>query len=182
MTLNKEQNLLNIKIQTDRLSLLPIEMKYVPDIFREFTSEITTYMSPTPPANISETEDFITSSAEGLKSGNNLQLVILDRETQEFLGCAGLHEVDGDHPEMGVWLKKSAHGKGFGREAMTAIKKWADENLDYKYILYPVVAKNIPSRKIPESLGGTIAREYDEKIQGGNLHHFVEFRILPDRG
>ena len=37
---------------------------------------------------------------------------------------------------MGVWLKKSVHGHGFGKEAMTAIKKWADDNLDYDYILY----------------------------------------------
>ncbi len=43
-------------------------------------------------------------------------MVILDRETGRFLGCAGLHELEAARPELGVWLKKSAHGNGFGRE------------------------------------------------------------------
>lgn len=177
----EQGGLLDERIESERLLLLPIDMKYKDEIFKEFTSEITTYMYPAPAKDISETEEFIEDSLRGLTEGNNFQLVILAKDSQEFFGCAGLHHVDGKTPEMGVWLKKSAHGKGYGKEAMTAIKKWADENLDYEYLLYPVADKNIASRKIPESLGGRIEGEYDEEGAGGNKFHSLEYRIYPNK-
>jgi RimJ/RimL family protein N-acetyltransferase len=80
---------------------------------------------------------------------------------------------------MGVWLKLSAHGNGYGKEAMTGIKGWANSNIEYDHILYPVADINIASRKIPESLGGKIEREYDEKGMSGNKYHCIEYRIYP---
>ena len=175
------KSLLNIRIETSRLLLLPIAMKYRQDIFKELTYEITVYMHPRPAKKISETEDFINKSIKGLKRGNNLQLVILDKISKEFLGCVGLHHIDRKNPELGVWLKKSAHGYKYGQEAMKALKKWADKNLEYKYLLYPVADKNVASRKIPEALGGKIVREYDEVGEGGNKYHCLEYRIYSDK-
>lgn len=174
-----QKKLLTVKIETERLLLVPIEMKYKESIFKEFTSDITTFMYPRPSKDISETEAFINDSLKGLGEGNNLQFVIIAKDSQEFFGCAGLHNVDSKTPEMGVWLKLSAHGNGYGKEAMTGIKKWADSNLKYDYILYPVADKNIASRKIPESLGGKIEREYDQEGMSGNKYHCIEYRIYP---
>ena len=177
----QQKQLLKQRIESERLLLVPISMRYKHEIFREFSEDITILMGPSPAKDISETEAFIEHSLKGLAEGNNLQLVILAKDSQEFFGCVGLHHVDSKTPEMGVWLKKSAHGKGYGKEAMIALRKWADENMEYDYILYPVADKNIASRKIPESLGGTIAREYDQATPNGSAHHLVEYRIYPDR-
>ena len=177
----EREGFLKERIESERLLLVPISMQYKDEIFREFSEEITTFMHPAPAKDIFETEGFIEDSLRGLSEGNNLQLVILSKDSREFFGCAGLHHVDGKTPELGVWLKKLAHGKSYGKEAMTALKKWADENMDYDYILYPVVDKNIASRKIPESLDGEIEREYDAKTLNGTMHHFIEYRIYPDR-
>lgn len=177
----EQRNLINERIESKRLLLVPMAMEYKEEIFKEFTSEITNYMYPAPAKDIAETECFIADSLRGLNKNTNLQLVILDKDSQEFFGCAGLHHVDRKTPEMGVWLKKSAHGKGYGKEAMTAIKKWADESLDYEYLLYPVADKNIASRKIPEILGGKIEREYDEEGVGGNKFHSLEYRIYSNK-
>ena len=84
-------------------------------------------------------------------------------------------------PELGIWIKKSAHGNGYGKEAMVALKKWADKNLKYDYILYPVAQDNLASRKIPEFLGGKIEHEYDEETQNGVTLHFIEYRIYPNQ-
>lgn len=177
----KQKQLLKQRIESERLLLVPISMQYKHEIFEEFSEDITILMGPSPAKDISETEAFIEHSLKGLAEGNNLQLVILEKGSQEFLGCASLHHVDGKTPEMlGVWLKKPSHGKGYGKEAMIAVKKWADENMEYDYILYPVAHKNIASRKIPESLGGTIEREYDQTTLQGNIR-LVEYRIYPDR-
>jgi RimJ/RimL family protein N-acetyltransferase len=174
-------NLLNVKIKTSRLLLLPITTRYKQEIFKEFTEEITVYMNPEPAKDISETEDFINKSIRELKKGDNLILVVLNKISKEFLGCIGLHHINRNTPELGIWLKDSAHGHKYGQEAMKALKKWADENLTYEYLLYPVADKNIASRKIPELLGGKIAREYDKEVQGSNKYHWLEYRIYANK-
>jgi len=170
-------DLSSTKIETERLLIVPIGMEHKEIIFREFQEPVTEFMYPKPPEKIEEVEQFIKESLDGLKDSSNLQLVVLDKVTGEFLGCAGLHELDKDNPELGIWIKKSAHGKKYGREAITAIKKWADENIQYEYIRYPVAAQNIPSRKIPESLGGVVKKEYDKKMLSGRTYHMVEYWI-----
>ncbi|EKE21399.1 MAG: hypothetical protein ACD_7C00260G0004 [uncultured bacterium] len=177
----EQKGLLNERIESERLLLVPISMNYKDEIFKEFSEDITAYMYPASATDISETEEFINNSIKGLSEGSNLQLVILAKDSREFLGNAGLHNIDSKTPELSVWLKKAAHGKSYGKEAMTVVKKWADKNLKYDYILYPVADKNIASQKIPESLGGKIEREYDEKMMTGKTHHMIEYRIYPDQ-
>jgi [ribosomal protein S5]-alanine N-acetyltransferase len=141
----KQKNLLNERIKTKRLLLIPISMQYKDEIFQEFSKDITIFMYPAPAKDISETVEYIENSLKGLIENYSLKLVILKKNSKEFFGCADLNFINSKTPEMGIWLKKSAHGRGYGKEAMTAVKKWADENLDYGYILYPVADKNIPS-------------------------------------
>ncbi|WGV28779.1 GNAT family N-acetyltransferase [Halotia branconii CENA392] len=126
---------------------------------------------------MSETELFINESLLEMQNGDNLIVVILRKDSQEFLGCSGIHELNSKCPAAGIWLKKSAHGYGYGVEAIAALKKWADDNLDYEYLIYPVDRANIPSRKIPERLGGQIFREYEQINLSSNILHLVEYRI-----
>ncbi len=172
----KNENLLNEKIETERLLLIPISEKYIDEIYEEFTEDVSVFMYPQPTGKIEDTKNFINESRSGLKAGTNLQLVILNKETNEFLGCAGLHNLD-KTLEFGIWLKKSAQGYKYGQEAMQAIKGWADENLNYNYILYPVAEDNIASKKIPEMLGGHIFRAYDDPNAKGVVHHTKEYRV-----
>ncbi|MBD0266374.1 MAG: GNAT family N-acetyltransferase [Tolypothrix sp. Co-bin9] len=131
----------------------------IEEIFSEFTEEITLYTYPRAAKVISETELFIKKSLEELENGISLQLVVLAKDSLEFLGCASLHNL-AKKPQLGIWLKKAVHGNKYGLETITAIKDWADENLDYDYLFYPVDKANIASRKIAEALGGTVWREY----------------------
>ncbi|BDA72954.1 hypothetical protein CAL7716_071200 [Calothrix sp. PCC 7716] len=178
-------NFLKIEIVTNRLLLKPIAMQYERDIFEEFTNEIAIYMNPRPATDIFETKSFINESIIGLTEGSNLQLVIIKKDTQEFLGCTGIHNLNAkapslhpdSHPELGIWLKKSAHGNCYGIETIRALKEWADENLDFDYLIYPVDKNNYPSRRIPERLGGIIVKEYDKQSLSGNTLHLLEYKI-----
>jgi [ribosomal protein S5]-alanine N-acetyltransferase len=152
-------------------------LKYKEDIFREFTEEITTYMHSYPPQMIFETESFISESLLNMQNGDDLILVILRKDSQEFLGCSGIHTINSKYPEIGIWLKKSAHGSGYGIEAITALKDWTHSNLNYEYLLYPVDRANIPSHRIPERLGGQVFREYEQTNSSGKVLHLVEYRI-----
>ncbi|PIZ70952.1 N-acetyltransferase [Candidatus Peregrinibacteria bacterium CG_4_10_14_0_2_um_filter_43_11] len=172
-------NILTQNIKTQRLIIKPITLKYKKVIFTEFTNEITTHMYPKPAKRIEETIEFIETSMRENEEGTNFQTVILSKETREFLGCGGAHNIHTKTPELGIWIKKSAHSHGYGKEAVTALKKWADEHLDYEYLLYPVVKENHASRRIPEALGGKIEREYDEINMQGKSLHLLEYRIYP---
>lgn len=169
-------NLLDVEIQTKRLVLKTISMRDKKEIFSEFTEEIVTYMCASPPQHISETELFINEALEELRAGTDLQLVVLAQDSHEFLGCAGLHNLQ-ENPQLGIWLKKSAHGKKYGLETIVAIKQWADENLNYEYLVYPVDRANTASRKIPEALGGRVVRTSNEVNDRGGILHLVEYRV-----
>ena len=173
-------NLLNVEILTNRLVLQPISMKYKKDIFSEFTAKITIYMQPRSPQDIAETELFINQSIIEVGNGSALIFVILKKESQEFLGCAGIHDI-ARNPEIGIWLKRSAHGNKYGLEAITAIKKWVDENLHYECLRYSVDRRNIASRKIPEALDAKIFMEYDRVNMSGNTLHLLEYRIYHNK-
>lgn len=172
-----DRSLLNIEIESDRLLLKSISLAYKKPIFENFTEEITIYMYPRPAKNIGEAATFIRNSLEGMKNEHELILVILKKDSQEFLGCAGIHRINSKHPEFGIWLKKTAHRNGYGLEAVTAMKNWCEENLDCEYFTYPVDKENYPSRSIPEKLGGEIVKTYQKRNLSGRILNLLEYRI-----
>ena len=171
-------DLKNFKLETERLVLIPVSLDYAAEIFKEFTTEITKYMFPETPEKIEETEDFIKKSNAELLAGKTLNVVILDRQTQEFLGCSGLNDIDTRQPEPGIWVKKSAHGKGYGFEAVKALAYWAEENLDYDYLLYPADVRNLASCKIAEKLGGQLFNKRDFTKRSGFVLHLADYKIV----
>jgi RimJ/RimL family protein N-acetyltransferase len=172
--------LVYVEIESDRLRLLPTSEEYAREVFHNFTPAITEFMFPAPPNAIEETLAFLRGAHESILAGTDLQVVILLKEDEEFLGHGGIHHVDTRTPELGIWIKLSAHGDGYGREAVTALAEWALENLEFDYLIYPVDRRNLPSRKIPESLGGRIEAEYEVTNESGDVLDIVEYRIYPD--
>ncbi len=76
------------------MNLIPIDHSYAEEIFTTFDADVTKYMGPKPADDIIETQGFIDYSLKGLENGINLQLVITDKDTGEFYGCAGLHDIN----------------------------------------------------------------------------------------
>ncbi len=179
--LQEKPELSQLDIEGERISLVSISEKFTQDIFREFSIDITTYMFPKPAEAIEETQAFIRSSLEGFRNANNLHLVILNKKTREFLGCCGLHgDSNPSSPELGIWIKKSAHGHGLGKEAIHTLAYWAKSHLKITALTYPVDEHNHASRKIPESLGGkVIARQSDTGMAGNTLNLLIYEIPLP---
>lgn len=164
-------------IKTKNLELLVIDRSFGEVIFNEFTEEIATYMFPQPPNDISGTYSFIDESMENTKNGKDLQLVGIEKDSGEFIGCFGVHGLNRKDPELGLWVKKGAHGKSYGIEAMEALIKWLRENSDFEYLRYPVDKRNTKSRRIPERNGGVIKKEYKDINPKGFELDLVEFWI-----
>ena len=174
-------DLTDIEISSDRLLLTTRLKHYTKDIFREFNDDIIQYMFPKPAEIIEETIEFINDSMIGMREGWNLALAITIDQSGEFLGCCGLHG-RGRHrtPELGIWIKKSAHGHKYGQETIHSLATWAVENIALDYIIYPVDRANIPSRKIAESLGGQVFAEKQVKTARGGYLDEVKYKLTMD--
>ncbi len=168
----------SVVIEGPRVLLAPVANSHAGEIFREFTPEITRYMFPKPADTVEEVAEIIAIFSGARKKREEIVSAILHRETGEFLGCCGLHAREMDRaPELGIWVKKGAHGNHYGREAIYTLVSWAKENLTVDGFLYPVDKRNIPSRKIPESLGGDVIAEKLVTSQAGNILDEVVYRI-----
>lgn len=153
-------DLRRLVIDAHRVRLVTISEEYTEEIFRDFTPDITRYMMPAPPSDISETRTFVSSALQGLDRGDDLHCVICRQGSDEFLGICGLHGYRASvEPELGIWIKKAAHGNRYGLEAIGALKDWAEKHIEFERLIYPVDRRNISSRRIAEALGGTIIEE-----------------------
>ncbi len=168
-----------MQVSSKRLILQPVCTSYIQQIFQEFTPKITTFMYPKPPQDIQETEAFVQESIQKFQAGEEFVAVILQKDTKEFLGIVGAHKIDTQTPELGIWIKESAHGNGYGKEAVFAMKDWIDANVTYQYIAYPVDQENLASRRIPDALGAKVAKKYDKLALTGRVLKTHEYRIYP---
>jgi len=168
---------LQLEITSDRLKLTPISLSYANDICSHFTAEITRYMWPSAPKTQEEINQHIFIKRREMENGEEISLLIIGKDSDEFLGYLSLHRANSKTPELGIWLKKSAQGLGVGYEALNQFKTWIESNLTYEYLKYPVDKKNISSRKLAEKLGGIIEDEYTKKSESGNLLDEVEYRF-----
>jgi RimJ/RimL family protein N-acetyltransferase len=168
-----------IIIETERLSLKPISLDYAEDIFKEFTSEIAKYMFPKPFENFEEAYKSIEKSLIEVNEGKALEMVIIKKDNNEFIGCIGIYDLNKLEPGLWIWTKKSSHNNGFGIEAMTGLIEWIHKNIKFNYLVYPVDKRNIASRNIPEKNNGKIMKEEKSHGEAGNELDEYEYRIFP---
>lgn len=169
-------------IETERLLLVPADLKYADDIFKHFDSETTKYMYPKPADAISETKEFLSNAISEMKKGTNYQVIITRKDTHEFIGCAGLHELTSEIPELGIWIKKESFGNKYGQETIKGIVNWAVNQRKWRKARYPVDKRNTASRKIPESLNGVIVREFKSTNMSNVELDEVEYEISLAKG
>jgi RimJ/RimL family protein N-acetyltransferase len=143
-------------ITSARLKLRAFTAADAAETFAEANARIAKFMSWNPSASETEFEAIWQGHISNMKAGKELHLVIRLTGTNEFIGRAGLNSADADLLETGVWIKESAQGHGYGREAVAAVIKWASEKFHPSGFLYPVVDENTPSRRLAEALGGEI--------------------------
>jgi RimJ/RimL family protein N-acetyltransferase len=140
---------------------VPATKEFSEQIFQEFTTEVTEYMTPTPCKDRAGVDANLELFASQREKGLELVFAILRKDTGEFLGCCGIHTNEHTQrtPSIGLWVKKSAHGHRYGREAMHALVTFAQEHFDVNGFTYEVDHRNVASVKIAQSLGGTVIAE-----------------------
>ncbi|NTW45848.1 MAG: GNAT family N-acetyltransferase [Candidatus Moranbacteria bacterium] len=173
-------NLCCSTIFAERVTLKPVSSAYEDAIFREFTEAVARYTFPKPADDIEGVRAFIGESRAKMERGTDLVVAVIDRMSGAFLGCAGLHGLDGDEPEFGIWLAVSAQGKGIGKEVVLALHTWAVANLPQPFLRYVSDRTNIPSRRLAEVLGGVPVGESVLPNARGEYLPVVTYRV-PNR-
>jgi RimJ/RimL family protein N-acetyltransferase len=164
-------------ITSERLTLRAFTAADAAETFAEANARIATYMSWNPPASEKEFKAIWQGHLANMKAGRELHLVIRHTITNEFIGRTGLNPADAALLETGVWIKESAQGRRYGREAVAALVKWASERFHPSGFLYPVVDENTPSRRLAEALRGEVIGTRQRHKAGDQKRTLLLYRI-----
>ena len=172
-------DLSDVCIVSDRLTLRSFVPADAADCFVEANERIARYMSWNPPASAEEYRGIWQGLLADMKAGRQMSLTARRTDTGEFIGSVGLHPAEGDLLETGLWVKESAHRKGYGREAVAAVIAWASRRFRPGGFLYPVVDENAPSCRLVESLGGTVTGRRQRQKPGDTMSTLLLYRVAP---
>lgn len=164
-----------MEIASARLSIKPFSADDADAAFSCITPTLTRFMAWDPPANKEAFnriwQQWLLAAAEG----SEFVFAIRERESAAFLGLTGLHRLNSEHPELGIWIREDRHREGFGREAVSQVARWATCILGIQRgFTYPVAEENRASRRIAEGLGGVVVEQRIEP-----KYRAVVYRIPP---
>lgn len=140
-------------LQTQRLRIVPFDMRYLEDYTAQFTEEITALQYPDPFPGTEEARAFLSEFLELMDAGEMLELMILTREGR-FLGSFEVFGWKGDRAEIGLWLRKDAHGQGYGSEALGAVLEELRRQNRFTACLYEADRRNAASIALVRRFGG----------------------------
>jgi RimJ/RimL family protein N-acetyltransferase len=129
-------------------------MKDAPEVFGCITPGISIFMPWEPPS----WSEYVTRCERRVQAPepNKFSFVIRRLDNGVCLGMASFEDADYVSPELGLWIRESAHKQGFGSEVVAALVEWGHSNLGKESFIYPVAVQNSASRRIAEKLGGEI--------------------------
>ena len=134
-------------IQTERTTIVPFDMKYLDDYFNHFDAETTKYQWPDPFDNRDVARDVLQGFIDEMNNGVSLFCSILIDDNR-FIGGVEVHGLDGECPELGIWIFPSEQNKGYAHEVLDAVLEYVVENNDKKEFFYEADIRNVGSTKL----------------------------------
>jgi ribosomal-protein-alanine N-acetyltransferase len=157
-----------------KVTLVPLSETYREVIFQATTPNVVKFMTWNAPEDISGTDAFIKKAMESIEKGEQYGFVIVDIDSQEFVGWCNAfkRDVTEDKYEIGIWLKESMWGKGYAKDALQTFFTFLRNETSITQIHYRVQVENIASQRVCESLGGV-------RVGMVTLQHQVTKKDLP---
>lgn len=134
-------------IKTERTIIIPFDMKYLEEYFSGFDAEITKYQWPDPFNNRDIARDVLQGFIDEMNNGVSLFCAIITDDGR-FIGGVEVHGLDGDCPELGIWIVPSEQNKGYAHEVLDAVLEYVVENNDKKEFFYEADVRNSASTKL----------------------------------
>ena len=164
-------------LKTERLMIQPYSNSYLEQYFKEFTDEIVKYQYPDSFCDINKANEVMSKFVTDMKQGKMLELVILTH-AGEFLGSMEAFDITGKTPELGIWLKSSAQGKGYGHEALKCLVDYLNSTDKYEYYLYGVDQRNESSVHLVEKFHFEKCGYEEVTTQSGKTLHLLIYHII----
>ena len=116
--------------------------------------------------------------------GEDFVYGIFERDESRLLGGTGLHRINWDLRtfEIGYWLRRSAEGQGYVREAVQLLTRLAFEKPAANRVEIMMDTRNVRSRNVPERLGyvleGTLRNKMPDVV--GRPRDVHIFALTPE--
>ncbi len=153
-------------IQTDRLTLRPINIEDKEAIFSYRSDVETNKYQGWIPKTLEDTESFIEKSAiKANIAGTWFQLVIIEKETKKIVGDIGIHFLDDDMQiEIGCTLNKNFQNIGYATEALKCIIDYLFKTLNKHRIFTSIDPDNTNSIRLVERIGFRKEAHFKESL------------------
>jgi RimJ/RimL family protein N-acetyltransferase len=151
-----------IEIDARRIALRPFAPADAAEVFDAITPALTRFMAWEPPASTDAFAAVWRTWLQAMDEGTDFHFVARRVRDGRFLGLVGVHAARSECPELGVWMREDAHGRGYGAGAVEGVVDWAVRVLRPNGFAYPVAERNAASRRIAERLGGRIVMRRSE--------------------
>lgn len=170
---------MEVLFRTERLIVRAFSYDFLEDYYRELTDAITKYQFPDSFRSLDAANEVMSGFVKDMELGRMLELVMLTPDG-EFVGSMEAFGVDGETPEVGIWVRSAAHHMGYGYEALRGLIGYLNARKKYRYYIYEVDVRNLPSVHLVEKFrfekGG-----YEEVVtDSGKTLKLQTYHILPE--
>ena len=138
-------------IKAERLLIAPFDMKYLRDYFDGFDEDITKYQWPDPFGDMESARESLQGFLEEMARGESLIFSVLSQDGR-FLGSVEVHGLDGDCPELGVWITAPEQNKGYAYEALGAVLNYVGKEYGKRTFFYEADERNLASTRLLHKL------------------------------
>ena len=159
-----------IDIETERLYLKSIGQEDVEFFYKQFsTDEVNQYLYDSEPcSSMEQAQEWVNFYMQSEPRNHHRWIMVL-KENGEKIGTCGFHcwNREKGEIEMGYDLQPAYWRKGYTSEALTAIIRFAAEEMKVKKIFAHISVDNIASARISEKLGFVkTGEQYYEEFRG----------------
>ncbi len=144
------------ELQSDRLVYREFKLSDARDLFFiRSNNEVMNYMDTAKHQTVRDSENMIGFIHESFKEKKGINWVIVDRETNEFVGYFGFWRLmpESCRAEIGYALKPEYWGKGLMTESFKTLVDFAFNDLKVHSIEANVNPQNVSSMKVLEKAG-----------------------------
>ena len=134
-------------VKSNRLNIVPFEMKYLNNYFVGFNADITKFQWPDPFESIEDARSMLQEFLNEMSRKETLLFSILSK-SDAFLGSVEIHGLIGDCPELGIWIIESEQNKGYAYEALNAVLNYVRSEYDKTEFYYEADIRNTGSMKL----------------------------------
>jgi RimJ/RimL family protein N-acetyltransferase len=157
-------------LKTERLDLEPVNPAHAESLFQaviDSRPELLPWMPWAREPTLEGTRKQITSGAGDWDGDAEFHFCLVERDTREVLGLAGLNRKGAGSAELHYWIRSDHAGQGLTTEACRALIEWAPRALGVRRLTLWAGRDNTASRRVASKLGFTHIGPLDWRPEGG---------------